>query len=311
MPKVLMGYPLSNFGGVETWIREVGKILSNNFGYDVLLTAVPKFEDYHKKRLFYILKYQIRNENPDIIHLHLFSFGLIKYARRYKIPVVSTIHGSAWGRFFQGKDLRAVPMAFLEMLRYKYSNVSVAVSREVQRWYPNSIYIPNGVNPSLFLPQKQKYREDREHIYILWRGRKNFQKGLEFLQKLEKTKNFKLLLPKKIVRYKTLPKIYNQADVFVLTSRYEGMPLTALEAMACGLPVVAFRVGGLPDIVFDDFNGYLVPYGDIDALKDAIIRAYENRRRLGRNGRWLVEKIFNWEYVAKRYKELYESLLRW
>jgi glycosyltransferase involved in cell wall biosynthesis len=107
-----------------------------------------------------------------------------------------------------------------------------------------------------------------------------------------------------------MPFFYNSSDVFVLPSFYEGMPLTVLEAMACGLPVVAFRVGGLPDCVFDDINGYLVEPGNIKELIEKIKLAYENRERLGKNGRILVEKIFNWNYVVDRYIELYEKVAR-
>ena len=118
------------------------------------------------------------------------------------------------------------------------------------------------------------------------------------------SKEFGFIEPEK------LPNFYRSFDVFILPSLYEGMPLTALEAMACGLPVVAYRVGGLPDIVFDNFNGYLVNSGDIKGLIEKIELAYENKKRLGRNGRWLVEKVFNWEYVTERYIEVYESVLR-
>jgi glycosyltransferase involved in cell wall biosynthesis len=63
--------------------------------------------------------------------------------------------------------------------------------------------------------------------------------------------------------------LMREADVFVLPSRFENLPVVLLEAMACGLPVVATRVGGVPEIV-DSSAGVLVPPGDVAALGSAI-----------------------------------------
>jgi glycosyltransferase involved in cell wall biosynthesis len=65
------------------------------------------------------------------------------------------------------------------------------------------------------------------------------------------------------------------ADVFVLASRHEGLPVTVMEALTLGVPVVATRVGGLPEAVDTDRNGILVPPGDTQALADAIVRALD------------------------------------
>jgi glycosyltransferase involved in cell wall biosynthesis len=64
------------------------------------------------------------------------------------------------------------------------------------------------------------------------------------------------------------------ADVFVLASHHEGLPVTVMEALTLGVPVVATAVGGLPEVV-DDGNGILVPPGDATALADAIQRALD------------------------------------
>ena len=157
-----------------------------------------------------------------------------------------------------------------------------------------------------FNPKGKKLRLETDKIKVIWVGRKEKLKGYNVVQKL-KRKFYVIECTN--VPHDNMPLYYRSADIFVLPSLYEGMPLTALEAMASGLPIVAYRVGGLADIVFDDFNGYLVKPGDIKELTKKIKLAYENKKRLGKNGRLLTEKIFNWEYVAKRYLEIYESLL--
>lgn len=66
-------------------------------------------------------------------------------------------------------------------------------------------------------------------------------------------------------------------DVLILPSRFDGRPLVVMEALACGVPVIASSVGGLPDLVSDGINGYLVPPADARTIADRIIRLAENR----------------------------------
>lgn len=100
------------------------------------------------------------------------------------------------------------------------------------------------------------------------------------------------------------------SDVFVLPSLREGLPLSLLEAMAFGLPVVATRVGGVPLVVQDGLTGRLVPPGDSRALADAIrwvTNHPEDSRALGMAGLKLVESNFSedrmWEDYARAYRE--------
>ena len=64
--------------------------------------------------------------------------------------------------------------------------------------------------------------------------------------------------------------LFRSADIFVYPSYHEGMPMAVIEAMACGLPIVATQVGGLPDLVCPPLNGLLVPAGRPDQLAEAI-----------------------------------------
>jgi glycosyltransferase involved in cell wall biosynthesis len=85
-----------------------------------------------------------------------------------------------------------------------------------------------------------------------------------------------------------------EADIFVLPSRYEGVSNAVLEAMAAGLPVIASRVGGLPDVIADGQEGILVEAGDVSKLSEAIVRLVtdgELRETMGRNGRRAAERF--------------------
>jgi D-inositol-3-phosphate glycosyltransferase len=101
------------------------------------------------------------------------------------------------------------------------------------------------------------------------------------------------------------------ADVCVVPSFYESFGMVALEAQACGTPVVASRVGGLPGVVRDGETGYLVPWRCPEPFAerlDLLLRNDGLRRSLGRTAREWAER-FRWESVAARLVGLYESVL--
>jgi teichuronic acid biosynthesis glycosyltransferase TuaC len=119
--------------------------------------------------------------------------------------------------------------------------------------------------------------------------------------------NFKLA---GFVSDEDLPLYYNAADLFVLPSKSgEGLPLVALEAMACGLPVVATDVGGISEILKSDY-GKLVPANNPESLAKAILEFAEidfSSRKL--ELRALIEQKYSWESNVERLIEIYEELI--
>jgi glycosyltransferase involved in cell wall biosynthesis len=101
------------------------------------------------------------------------------------------------------------------------------------------------------------------------------------------------------------------ADVVVHPSRLEGLPMALLEAMAAARPVVASRVGGIPEAVDDGVTGRLVPPGDPVALADAVgalLRDPDAADALGRAGRRRAEAEFSVERMVERYRALYDAV---
>ena len=105
---------------------------------------------------------------------------------------------------------------------------------------------------------------------------------------------------------------YRSADIFALPSIIlEIFGIVNLEAMACSVPIVASKIGGVPDVVKEGENGLLVPPKDSETLADAIIYLLENddiRERMGKNGRKKVED-YSWVRIADETEKVYERLI--
>ncbi|MBM3233791.1 glycosyltransferase family 4 protein [Candidatus Pacearchaeota archaeon] len=198
--------------------------------------------------------------------------------------------------------------------------------------------IPNGVDNLLFKKLKNDFKK-RNKIngkMVLYFGRLNITKGpdkfvlaaREILKQrrdiffvirgpdegmretvrkmIENEKN--ILLLSETRDKEEVAKTYQAADIFVLPSFREGLPLTLFEAMACGLPIVASPVNGVP-YEMNKENGFFVNYGDIKKLKEKIIFLIDNPKIAGKLSENNVKKAKNytWDAIAKKYLRLYNE----
>jgi glycosyltransferase involved in cell wall biosynthesis len=109
---------------------------------------------------------------------------------------------------------------------------------------------------------------------------------------------------------KDMPEVLASIDIFALPTLEEGFSIAALEAMAAEKPIVASRVGGIPEVVSEDV-GVLVPPGQVDALYHALrhlILEKAERVRLGLAGRSRVESTFSLRQMVDEHENIYESL---
>ena len=115
------------------------------------------------------------------------------------------------------------------------------------------------------------------------------------------------------VGYQSAPERFLPAmDVLAMSSRSEGMPLAVLEAWAAGVPVVASRVGGIPELVADERTGLLTEFGDVDGLAEALERLLSDRvlaNRIRRAAGNRVETQYSLGQMAANYQRAYEELL--
>lgn len=112
---------------------------------------------------------------------------------------------------------------------------------------------------------------------------------------------------------KDLPDIYADTDIVVLSSYNEGTPVSLIEAMTAGVPIVATKVGGVSDFIDDGVTGLLVPAGDADALAAGVIMLLDDpalREQIGENVRKAVYPKYDISNLVKNIDELYNMLLK-
>jgi len=220
------------------------------------------------------------------------------------------------------------------------TTVSKSIAKELQEYHldPNEVkIIYNGVDEKLFYP-KQKKSGDNKHITYV--GRMDREKGVfdlvesgkyicnerpdvyftlvgkgRDLDKL-KQKTRKMGLEDRFkflgqVDRNRLVEIYQDADVFVFPSYHEGLPTVILEAMSCGLPVIATDVRGNRDLISAGENGILVPPRSPGKIAETITTLIEDEKlkeKLGKNARKTIEDKYTWDAVTNRILECYELL---
>ena len=187
--------------------------------------------------------------------------------------------------------------------------------------------IPNGVDLEFFHPT----RKNDKTTQLLFVGRVVYQKGLDLLANaLKDLRNLdwqltivgdgsykehlhQLIEQNQLTqrvdfhgwcnKEKVLP-LLSTADIFINPSRHEGMPNAVLEAMACGLPIIATRIAGNEDLVVDGKNGLLVRSEDVAGLQKALQSLIVDRnlcKKMGSYSRQLVEEKFSWQAAGEQY----------
>jgi len=114
------------------------------------------------------------------------------------------------------------------------------------------------------------------------------------------------------VPFREMPKRYRQMDILLMTTVREGFSLAVLEAMSCGLPVVASDCSSLPEQIDNGMGGFLCPVGDVEAFAEKINLLADSpklRREMGEYNRSKVEKMFTLDHMVTEYRELFEEVL--
>jgi glycosyltransferase involved in cell wall biosynthesis len=281
----------------------------------------------------------------DVIHAYWIFGGLVAalLSAVTAKPAVLTVQGSDINVLYENRWLRRF-RAFVVRRVAKIIAVSNPLAERVRELGAEAdkvAMIPNGADTSIFADCSS---DNPFQSRLVWVGRLSREKGVRYLieamakvvkefpqaqltlvgdgplrgdverriSELALTENVQLT---GMVSHEDIPGYLSRSDLLVLPSLSEGLPLVLVEAMSAGKPVVATRVGGIPDVLCEnggEQTGTLVDPGDSQALAQAIstmLNDPEKARLMGRNGRRRVERVYAWPTIAQQTAELYESLL--
>ena len=290
--------------------------------------------------------HQLRLECPAVFHAHLnwllsCKYGLLAAALSRVPAIIATAQQfmePPWGRTVN------LQQRLFEKSLDRYIAVSGAVAQQLCQTFrvpPHKVQVIHNSIPSSGFdgPANQALRSalsrGTDHPILLTVARLDLQKGHTYLFKairqfpdaifvmagdgpartVLETQAHDLGIDNRVIflgHRKDIPDLLASCDVFVLPSVYEGLPLSVLEAMAAGKPVVATAVGGTPEAVVEGETGFLVPPGDPAALATAIQRLLSNpslAQKMGAVGRVRVRQEFSSATMVQRVTQTYEELL--
>jgi glycosyltransferase involved in cell wall biosynthesis len=259
----------------------------------------------------------IRNERFDIAlasWAYPDAHGVMLVAEKLKFPFATTVLGSDVNVFFENPTRKQQILRALRASRVVFAKSKALQARLVAEGI-ESVIDYNGIDREKFQPRDRaeacrQLGIDPKLRRVLYVGNLLPVKGPTVLARAaEQVKDIEVVFVgsglEKIATgrsigarpHEEIPLWMNASDVLCLPSLNEGLPNVALEAMACGLPVVASRVGGVPEIVREGVNGFLVPPSDSKALAEALRRALDTK--------WDHEAIrasvsqFDWDVNAR------------
>lgn len=277
---------------------------------------------------------------PDVIHVQdlIMAAPALLIKRIYKIPY------AVWG---QGNDVYQ-PDWFSKLTRnimMQHANAVLALTDDMKRIMQDicmrEIYVvPNGIDLKRFKPSlvRKKERKTKKIIFV---GRLHPEKGIKYLIEampivLQEMENTELLIVgdgiersrlEEIIetqgindqimftgalQQKKIPEIMYDADVFVIPSLSESFGIVIIEAMAAGLPIIATNVGGIPFIIDEGFNGYLINPKRSDEIANKILFLLQNdkEREIISANNQKKALMFSWDMVAKKLENIYLSMLK-
>ena len=188
-----------------------------------------------------------------------------------------------------------------------------------------TFYTPRGVDPDVFYPMSKKPKKENEDLVVAYVGKPVPQKGLnDIIKPACKIANCKLIINDRNYTNALGPDdmrlFYNKADVYLVASTIDGTPNPAIEAAACGKPIISNPIGNMPEFITNWENGFLIKQDMED--KNMIIQKYvyclkrlkENKQEcfdMGMNARQEILNNWTWEKVTENERKIFREIFKW
>jgi glycosyltransferase involved in cell wall biosynthesis len=302
------------------------KFNNNNFLLEKIIFKNNQdkvFKIINKYDLVFPLAYQFFGERKiSILSKFLFykkhdqdisKFKNINYSK-----IISGIHSS-----HNYDNFKSTPTKTLEpntkilnfLNNFKDLNCVSKRLKKIFSKYLNLTYTPNGVDENKFFPVKKNVNKKLTLGFVGSIKRDENIGYTKFIKEIAKEKflDFKYAIAG-TESYKTreeLLNFYNEIDALIITSRSEGFPLRALEAMACGKPVISTKVSGCEDLIIENKNGFFLEY-DLKSMLQKIRYIYSKQlitETMSVNCRKSIEREWSWSIVSKYWYNFIEKNL--
>ena len=325
--------------GSQGWLWD--ELLKSKIKCYYMPTLVRQISPISDLITIYKLRKIVVSVNPDIIHCHSSKAGFIGriVGRICGIPVIFTAHGWSFTEGISDKKRRLYKL--LEQMISRWSTKIICVSNydrllgisAMSKFANKFITVHNGIpdimysnnnktnfNAPLNLIMVARFNEQKDHSLLLKAISMLKMEGIKFNTTLvgdgpllNQTKKLAddLGISDEVHflgARMDVEKLLKKQDVFLLISKWEGFPISILEAMRAGLPIIASDVGGVTEAVIQDETGFVIPRGDLKALV-ARMRQFHMKRQmcqqLGVNGRNHFYQFFTIDKMVEKIVEIY------
>ena len=289
----------------------------SDYGYKVKKMEVPHIPIKNLKNpsfaLFSSLKSLTNRESFDIVHgFNIPSAYAMKYAKGKK--KVLSVHGvfSEQIDSLHSKPISSVAK-IAESQVLNWPDKLTTDSKATQKLYKekfdlNFEYLPSPLDTQKFNNISDVTKIENQVAYV---GRDSYEKGIDILKQAESKINGHVIYCTDR-SWDDAMKIIKSSQVVIVPSRTESLPTTVKEAFYLNVPVVATNVGGIPELISDNYTGLLVPPENPEKIADAVndlLSNPEKAEKLASNGNNFVKKNMTWDVVLPKFIQFYEDLL--
>ncbi|WP_149846361.1 glycosyltransferase family 4 protein [Paenibacillus sp. 37] len=348
-PKVLVvGSSLKDMGGIVSVIKNIeDSSISEMYAMQRVETYITG--SVFSRLLIFIRGFiqfwmKLYTFKPDIVHIHMANNGsfyrkslfLLTARKLFRKSVILHIHAASFDDFYNQFALQRKYCHYI----LNQADKLIVLSQTWKEYFATIVPVTaievlyNGV-----FVKEPFVREQQTAVNALFMGRLGERKGVyDLLQSIQQLKalgvtaTFNLAGDGEVEEVKAIvqqygiedrvnvlgwingeqkEKLLREADLLVLPSYHEGLPMAILEAMNCGLPIISTTVGGIPEVITSGHNGLLIEPGDVHGLTSALeylITDEEIRARMGSYNRAIISDKFDMNLLVGRLSGIYDAL---